>query len=211
MSHWDLFLLGFLLVFQGSLLVVRPILTWRMTGRFPVKVPSGESVFGFAQRGLSVVLIGFNVVVAIKFLWPVVYEWIPPIPVLQTELFRQLGCVLGVMGLLIGWMSQSQMGASWRVGVHYDAPPPLVTHGIYAYSRNPIYVAIIIGSCGIFLLVPDWLMLMLMVLNLVLHQVLIRAEEDYLKTVHGANYEAYMARTGRFWGQTQVANDKREG
>jgi protein-S-isoprenylcysteine O-methyltransferase Ste14 len=78
----------------------------------------------------------------------------------------------------------------------------LVTEGVYARSRNPIYLAFIILLTGIGMLFSsDWLMLLLLPFLLVIHFGVIRREEEYLLARFGAPYADYMKRTPRYiWG-----------
>ena len=47
-------------------------------------------------------------------------------------------------------------GRSFRVGIDVDRPDKLVTTGIFAWSRNPIYVALFLVLAGQFLVFPNW-------------------------------------------------------
>lgn len=78
----------------------------------------------------------------------------------------------------------------------------LVTGGIYARSRNPIYLAFIISLIGVGLLFnSDWLFVLLIPFVLVIHFGVIRREEEYLLARFGAPYANYMKRTPRYiWG-----------
>jgi len=75
----------------------------------------------------------------------------------------------------------------------------LVTSGIYARSRNPIYLAFAVLLIGIGLLFSsDWLFLLLIPFMLVIHFGVIRREEEYLLARFGAPYANYMRRVPRY-------------
>ncbi len=75
----------------------------------------------------------------------------------------------------------------------------LVTGGIYARSRNPIYLAFIILLIGVGLLLSsDWLFLLLIPFVLVMHFGVIRREEEYLFARFGASYAAYVKQVPRY-------------
>lgn len=75
----------------------------------------------------------------------------------------------------------------------------LATDGIYARSRNPIYLAFIVGLIGIGLLFSsDWIFVLLVPFVLVMHFGVIRREEEYLLARFGAAYANYRARVPRY-------------
>jgi len=104
--------------------------------------------------------------------------------------------VLGATALMLA--AQLDLGASWRVGIDEGARPGLVTGGLYRYSRNPIYVAMLTALLGFALLLPSWISLGLLIgagLGIRRH---VRDEEAYLARTYGEDYRRYAARVGRF-------------
>ena len=104
--------------------------------------------------------------------------------------------VLGATALMLA--AQLDLGASWRVGIDEGARPGLVTGGLYRYSRNPIYVAMLAALLGFALLLPSWISLGLLIgagLGIRRH---VRDEETYLARTYGEEYRRYTARVGRF-------------
>ena len=104
--------------------------------------------------------------------------------------------VLGATALML--TAQLDLGASWRVGIDQGARPGLVTGGLYRYSRNPIYVAMLAALLGFALLLPSWISLGLLIgagLGIRRH---VRDEEAYLARTYGEEYRSYAARVGRF-------------
>ena len=104
--------------------------------------------------------------------------------------------VLGATALMLA--AQLNLGASWRVGIDEGARPGLVTGGLYRYSRNPIYVAMLTALLGFALLLPSWISLGLLIgagLGIRRH---VRDEEAYLARTYGEEYRRYAARVGRF-------------
>ncbi len=104
--------------------------------------------------------------------------------------------VLGATALMLA--AQLDLGASWRVGIDEGARPGLLTGGLYRYSRNPIYVAMLTALLGFALLLPSWISLGLLIgagLGIRRH---VRDEEAYLARTYGEEYRRYAARVGRF-------------
>jgi len=102
----------------------------------------------------------------------------------------------GVLGVAV---SQEAMGMSWRIGQDERERTALVTRGPFALVRNPIYSALVVVQAGLALLVPNALALAGLVLLVASIEIQVRlVEEPHLRRVHGAAYEDYMRRTGRF-------------
>src|SRR4029079_17905261 len=94
--------------------------------------------------------------------------------------------------------AQLDMGASWRVGVDEGARPGLVAAGLYRFSRNPIYVALIGALIGYAAMLPTWLSLALLVGTVGAIRIQVKEEEDYLLRTYGNAYAQYARHVGRF-------------
>ncbi len=121
-----------------------------------------------------------------------------PLAPASAAVLRATGTVmvLGATALMLA--AQLDLGASWRVGIDEGARPGLVTGGLYRYSRNPIYVAMLAALLGFALLLPSWISLGLLIgagLGIRRH---VRDEEAYLARTYGEEYRRYAARVGRF-------------
>lgn len=81
----------------------------------------------------------------------------------------------------------------------YRPTTALVTTGPFAHSRNPIYVAFLLGQAGIGLLLQwPWAVLLVPLTWLVLHHRVVRKEEHYLAEKFTAAYDAYRRRVRRW-------------
>jgi protein-S-isoprenylcysteine O-methyltransferase Ste14 len=47
----------------------------------------------------------------------------------------------------------------FRVGIDNEHPDKLITTGVFAFTRNPIYVAFALILLGQFLIFPNWILL----------------------------------------------------
>ena len=111
---------------------------------------------------------------------------------------RAIGITLLFGGVVFLVASQLNLGASWRIGIEEGARPGLVTTGIYAFCRNPIYLAMLITIAGYAVLIPTPLSIVMLVGAFIGIRRQIFAEEDYLIRTYGDAYRAYAARVGRF-------------
>lgn len=103
--------------------------------------------------------------------------------------------ILAFIGTLICW---KKMGKSWRMGINPGEKTQLIVSGPYAYVRHPIYaLSSVLMICSVVILSSP-LMLVVALIHLWLLQWEARREEKYLIANHGAVYQGYMSRTGRF-------------
>ena len=61
---------------------------------------------------------------------------------LHSEIIPWIGVLFCVAGLLLLLWSLISFGQSFRVGIDAEPPDQLITSGVFAYSRKPIYVAV---------------------------------------------------------------------
>ena len=108
-----------------------------------------------------------------------------------------LGALLMLAGLVLLVAAELELGASWRIGIEEAAKPGLVTTGVYALSRNPIFLALLIIVAGYTLLIPTVLSAALLAGAYVGVRLQIAAEEAYLLRTYGGPYRAYAHRVGR--------------
>ena len=89
------------------------------------------------------------------------------------------------------------MGRSWRIGID-DRPTGLIAHGLFAWSRNPIFTGMILTLIGAVLIAPAVWSIFFAAVTIVLIAVQTRFEERHLVELHGEAYIAYAQRVGRF-------------
>ncbi|WP_448611520.1 methyltransferase family protein [Geodermatophilus sp. URMC 60] len=120
-------------------------------------------------------------------------------PVDPPAALQVAGLVVALAGFAATLAGQTGMGASWRIGVDRAERTDLVTTGVFAHVRNPIFTAMVTAQAGAVLLVPTWISATALVALIAAVQLQVRtAEEPYLLAAHGDAYAAYAARTGRF-------------
>jgi len=136
-----------------------------------------------------------------------------PLGLLSAPPLQVTGAVLAVLGIAATFWAQLQMGTSWRIGVDPRERTSLVTSGVFAVVRNPIFTAMGVTGLGLTLMVPNVVALGGLVGLLVALEVQVRVvEEPHLRRVHGQAYEEYTAATGRFLpqlGRTPDASGRR--
>ena len=112
---------------------------------------------------------------------------------------------IGVLGFLIALIGQGirvgTIGLAYiiRGGKdHRVYAEELVTSGIYAHVRNPMYVGNAFLLAGLAVASNSWVFVLIGVpIALAVHAFIIAAEEDFLRRKFGAQYDAYCARVPR--------------
>lgn len=114
---------------------------------------------------------------------------------------RWAAAALFACAALIIVIAQIQMGPSWRVGVPKEGPGALVTRGLFAFSRNPIFVGMLAAMFALFLWSPHIVSAALLAGVWTLTLIQVRIEEEALRETHGDAYEHYAAHVGRWLGR----------
>jgi len=108
------------------------------------------------------------------------------------------GVLVCLAGLVLLFLSLVSFGKSFRVGIDQEHPDKLITTGVFAFSRNPIYVAFALVLLGQFLVFPNWILSVYMVAAIgVIHRQVLR-EEEYLRKYYGQEYSDYCGRVRRY-------------
>jgi protein-S-isoprenylcysteine O-methyltransferase Ste14 len=118
---------------------------------------------------------------------------------LDSSIVRALGIAAMLAALAITAKSQFDLSDSWRIGVDDTERTALVTTGVYASVRNPIFSGMFLFATGGALAVGTWPSLVAVVMTLAGFEIQVRrVEEPYLARTHGKDFRAYAARAGRF-------------
>ena len=173
----------------------RSWLQWRRTGstgfiRPRLDAPAAEraGAIGFVLALVLLVAAPVADLVGLERLGPLEPGWV-----------AVLGGLLAGAGIVLTLVAQMAMGDSWRIGVDEGERTELVTNGVFARVRNPIFSAMLLASAGLVLLVPNVVSVAALLVLVVALQVQVRlVEEPYLESVHGDAYRTYRARSGRF-------------
>ena len=111
---------------------------------------------------------------------------------------------LGAIPLLIGLLGYGWCAADFaRFGGGTPAPvaPPraLVARGLYRYTRNPMYLSVLLAVAGqAILLASPWILGYGVAVAGIFHLFVIGYEEPTLSRTFGASYDAYRQRVPRW-------------
>jgi protein-S-isoprenylcysteine O-methyltransferase Ste14 len=109
------------------------------------------------------------------------------------------GAALVVAGLALGF---SAYGLFRKTGQHpkpWAPTPSIITTGSYRFTRNPMYVSMVMTTVAIGLFAnASWCVLAGPLGLVIVHVVAVRAEETYLSGKFGREYDDYRARVPRY-------------
>lgn len=143
---------------------------------------------------LPFALFYFYIAFATTFDWPTVSTD----EFFHSEVIAWIGVLYCLVGLLFFLWSLVSFGQSFRVGIDIDHPDRLITTGIFAFSRNPVYVAFALVLIGQFLIFSNWILLVYLGAAIWLFHRQVLREEEYLKKHYGQEFSEYCRRVRRY-------------
>jgi protein-S-isoprenylcysteine O-methyltransferase Ste14 len=126
-------------------------------------------------------------------------SWLPLPALPENLLVRWFGALLFLCGLGLGLLGLMALRAA---GTTFDPTGPanaLATHGPFARSRNPLYLAALVAFLGLGLaLRSTWLLVAVPTVAVALIKLAIEPEEAYLERRFGEPYRRYKAHVRRW-------------
>ena len=126
-------------------------------------------------------------------------ERLAGLPPLDVAFLRPLGVIIGAIGAailgsgLVGFVRAGTNPEPWKKDTQ------LVTSGLYRFSRNPMYLGMVLGQLGIALFAQSIGGLASVPLAILLvDQFVIAREEPHLAATFGDQYRAYCKRVRRW-------------
>jgi len=132
-----------------------------------------------------------------------ILDWLLPAYVLTVLLSTTTRVLIGVVLIGAGLALVISANLAFRsAGTHPEPWKPsvaLVTDGIFAWVRNPMYVGGTLFLVGLsILLASDWMLVMTIIFAVVLHYGVVRREERYLEAKFGGAYRQYCEKVSRY-------------
>jgi protein-S-isoprenylcysteine O-methyltransferase Ste14 len=176
----------------------RSFMVWKRTGVNPIVFKGSDDAHDFIGRIFKLLFALIVGVVLVYSFWSSVYVYLMPIEWLEYSWLRLTGIVLLLLSLVWTVIAQGQMGESWRIGIDQSHHTNLVQSGVFSFSRNPIFLGMMLTLFGLFLVIPNALTLLTLGLGVVLIQIQVRLEEEFLARTHGEEYTLYRRRVRRW-------------
>ena len=116
-----------------------------------------------------------------------------------------LGVVILVAGLYIFWRAHTDLGVNWSPSLEIREQHELITRGIYAIIRHPMYTSQWLWVIAQPLLLQNWIA---GVLNIpfffMFYSLRVKAEENLMLERFGDQYRSYMEKVGGVFPKFQT-------
>lgn len=198
MNFYQIFLPLSSVLYLLIVFVLRSVIHYRRTGINPFVFGSSDRAHDYLARVYKIMVAGTIVSIGIFSFFPDYYALLFPIWYLEAESIRLIGIGLLILSFVWTSVAQYQMASSWRIGIDYNEKTQIISKGLFRYSRNPVFLGVIISYFGTFLVIPNMLSFMLLILTYVVIQLQVRMEEEHLITLHGATYSSYKGKVKRW-------------
>lgn len=123
----------------------------------------------------------------------------PSMSISTNIIVQYIGFGIACLGIIFFASAISTMGDNWRAGVDKEQQTQLVTTGIYRFSRNPAFIGFDLLYIGITLAFPNWILLIVSCMGIVMMHFQILEEERHLPEIFGEPYTIYKKRTPRYF------------
>ncbi|TBW57955.1 isoprenylcysteine carboxylmethyltransferase family protein [Marinobacter halodurans] len=124
--------------------------------------------------------------------------WLGVFPALFEPFVLASGAVLLLASFSLIDYVQAYMHEDWRSGIDSQRHGHLLASGPFRRSRNPLFMAIMLGQVGFFLALPSVFSLVCLMVGVVVIVRQARAEEQALARLYGDAYREYQARVPRW-------------
>lgn len=116
-----------------------------------------------------------------------------------SDIAAVLGTIVLLLGLWLFWRSHRDLGRNWSVTLEVRKAHQLVTHGVYARIRHPMYSAIFLICAAQALLIANWIVGPAAVLAFgIMCYVRIPLEEKMMEAQFGQDFQDYRRTTSMF-------------
>ena len=149
-----------------------------------------------------------------NFIWPpTIYggafvlaalaTWFVPLPAIGPGVWRWIGAAAGVAliaaGAAVALAAEHGFKRAGTAVLPTRPTTAIVSHGVYRYTRNPMYLGMSLVLAGIGLAANSWwFVIALPVAMVAVFKLAIAREERYLEQKFGAEYRAYKVRVRRW-------------
>ena len=123
-----------------------------------------------------------------------------PIEMLNIDFLKHIGDVFVIIGTIIFLIAYFNLNSLIDLVDKSDSSE-LKTTGIYAISRNPIYLGLHIITIGFSLIIPTWITFLCIIIFIINFHYRIKLEEKELDEIFGKAYVEYKRKVFRYIGR----------
>jgi protein-S-isoprenylcysteine O-methyltransferase Ste14 len=140
----------------------------------------------------------------LAFVAAAILAWVVPLPFLPDAAAlpgRVAGVVMIIAAVALAVLAEQQFRRARTPALPTLPTRAIVKDGVYAYTRNPMYLAMSAGLGAVALAANSlWFILALPFAIYAVTKLAIEREEHYLSRKFGEDYRAYQARVPRWLG-----------
>ena len=128
-----------------------------------------------------------------------ILAWFVPLPLPVPPIIQITGFLLLILGFLLGLGALIAFKRARTTYNSHRLTAPLVTFGVYRFTRNPVYLGFLLILIGILLNSASyWGILLAPVLITLFNRLVIEPEEENLAQKFGDEYGSYKAKVRRW-------------
>jgi protein-S-isoprenylcysteine O-methyltransferase Ste14 len=135
----------------------------------------------------------------IPILASLVIEWFVPTSFVHGAFRWIIGALFFLAGIALnvgGFMTQKRAGTD---PIPFNPSTRIVSHGLYRFTRNPMYIGFALWTLALTILVDSvWTLLAIPIGLVLIDRIVITREESYLERKFGEEYLNYKRRVRRW-------------
>jgi protein-S-isoprenylcysteine O-methyltransferase Ste14 len=128
-------------------------------------------------------------------------DYLFPLKIIRWPWWPRIICS-GILMMISAYFALGSMRILLRNKTPFDPSKPtktIVRQGPFRFSRNPMYLALLLLLAGVAIVSGSiWMILAVVALLIVLDIIAVRPEEEYLERNFGGQYLAYKAKVRRW-------------
>ena len=145
------------------------------------------------------VIVGWNCLPLMSYTVPMFLTSLPELATTPiANLIRLLAAVVGTLCFAMTVACWIQMRESWGIATTPGVKTRLITDGMYAWVRHPIYALSVTMMTATFVAVPSTAVAAIAIIHITFMHIKARTEEAELLKLHGQDYQTFCEQTGRF-------------
>jgi protein-S-isoprenylcysteine O-methyltransferase Ste14 len=192
----SIILMMYVFFYITIIFVGRSILVGIQIGKSPFVFPDGDSAYALIGKYFKITIAAMIFYVLAMAFIPTFQQLVLPFSYFEMNELMITGIVILSFSFFWTIIAQYNMHTSWRIGIDSDKTD-LITTGLFRYSRNPVFLGMILTLLGLFLVTPNAFTLLFLIVGYVLIQIQIRLEEEHLEREHGKPYREYKQQVRR--------------
>ena len=198
MNFYQIALPIFTLFYFLVVFVLRSYILYKQTGVSPLVFTKTDNAHDFIGKSYKLMILLTWFSIAMFSFFPEHYKYIMPFWYLENETLMLVSTIVVVLSFIWVLTAQIQMAKSWRIGINYNEKTELVSSGLFNYSRNPVFFGVIVSYIGTFLIIPNAISFAAMLITIIIIQIQVRMEEEFLEKMHGEDYREYKKKVRRW-------------